>query len=317
MVISTNTSAIYKIQSILPKNISMAINRLDTQTAESISEIRLRSEGITTVTLAGQNCILSSYGLTKNVSDSLYISKEELEDFLFKLCKGSVYSHESTLNDFFVTSNGIRVGFGGSAGSGTNVGITEITSACIRLPRHIENCSDEIRKHIAENGFPDGKGILIISPPGLGKTTHLRDLAKSLSSFECSLEPKKAYRVCVIDERFEIFMPKIFDRCCIDFISGVDKIKGLETATRVLSPEIIICDEIASPLEAEKIIRHKNSGTVFIASLHGDAPKSVLEKDYIKAMFDEKVFGGIYSLQRQSNGVISGSFYFTENKDND
>ena len=52
-------------------------------------------------------------------------------------------------------------------------------------------------------------------------------------------------------------MNKLFDRCCVDFLKGIDKIKGMEIAGRVLSPEIIICDEIATPEEAEKITRQR------------------------------------------------------------
>ncbi|MBQ8759471.1 MAG: hypothetical protein IJZ20_07240, partial [Clostridia bacterium] len=175
----------------------------------------------------------------------------------------------------------------------------EISSINIRLARHIPGCSESLMKHIGEKGFEDGKGILIISKPGIGKTTLLRDLAVNLSS-----ENKYGLkRVCVIDERDEIHMENVFENCCVDFLSGMSKTKGIETACRLLSPEIIICDEISGSEEAQKIILQKNSGVIFIASYHADSTESALKKEYIKRMFDDGVFSHLFLLTRNSKKV--------------
>ena len=306
MIITSDTSSLFKIKSYLPANISNALSRLDKTTLDRISEIRLRKDGITSLTIDGKNQILTLCGITRDIRNGIKCTKSDIEDFIYRFCRGSIYTHENTLCDFYIVNDGIRVGLSGEAiyKNGALSGIGEVQSLCIRLPRHIEGCSEPLMNHIKENGFHDGRGILIISSPGIGKTTLLRDLAMKLScDRDCGF-----HRVCVIDERCEIYMDRIFSECCTDFLSGIGKIKGLEIACRVLSPEIIICDEISGPDEAEKITRQKNSGVTFIASYHAQNPYDAIRKDYINKMFKENVFSHLYCLERHKQDVI-GKLY--------
>ena len=313
MAITSDTSSIYKIKSLLPSSVSNALSRLDKAVLDRISEIRLRKDGITTLTIDGKNQILTLSGITHEIRNGIKCSSAEIEDFIYRFCKCSVYSHENTLSDFYIVNDGIRAGLAGEAiyQNGNLTGIGNVQSVCIRLPHHIENCSETLMNHIKRNGFYDGSGILVISSPGVGKTTLLRDLAIKLS---CDKE-FGFKRVCVIDERREIYMDKIFSECCIDFLSGMDKIKGLEISCRVLSPQIIICDEISGPEECEKITRQKNTGVTFIASLHSQNPHDAMKKDYIRKMFEEKVFSHIYLLERHGTKVTGSIFDYKDLSD--
>ena len=293
MTITKDNSPIQKIKSCLPSSVSGALSRLDKVTLDRISEIRLRADAITTITIEGQNKVLSVKGLTNNTESAIKCSKCDIEDFIYKFCKGSVYTHENTINECFIVNDAIRVGLG-FTGTKNN-----ISSVNIRLARHIPGCSRILMQHIRENGFIDGKGILIISRPGDGKTTLLRDIAVNLSS---SAE-NEMKRVCVIDERNEIYMENVFNNCCIDFLSGLDKCKGIETAARLLSPQIIICDEISGSEEAEKLTKQKNSGIVFIASFHADSFESAFRKSFIRKMFEEQVFSHMFLLSRNSSRI--------------
>ena len=296
MIITKDNSSIHKIRDCLPQDVASALSRLEKSTLDKISEIRLRADGITSITIDGNNHILSVKGLTYDTSNAIKCSRCNIEDFLYKFCKGSVYNHESTIMQSFIVRDGIRVGLGNTDSPASP------SSISIRIARHIPGCSETLMNHITENGFPDNKGILIISSPGTGKTTLLRDLAVNLSTSTYG----KMRRVCVIDERNEIFMEKVFENCCIDFISGLGKCEGIEKATRLLSPEVIICDEISGKEEAQKITLQKNSGVIFIASFHSDSKDSALQKDYIRKMFDEGVFSHIYLLKRMGS-KISGT----------
>ncbi len=307
MTITSDTSAIYNVTKHLPPRISGALSRLSKSALDKIEEIRLRSGGIVTLTISGESCLICESGITKNCSKPLTATREEIEDFIYKICKGSVYSYENSLSDFYITVSGIRIGISGEGHikNGELSGVGNIYGINIRLPRHIDGCAKEVMEHISTVGFPEGKGVLVASPPGHGKTTLLRDLAKSLSCCRQTEQNFEMKKVCVIDERSEIFMDKIFDFCNIDFLTGIDKVKSIEIASRVLSPQIIICDEIGSCEEAERIRRQKNSGTVFIASVHADSAQSIMKKDYLKRMFDEGVFGYTYLLNR-NKGTLSG-----------
>lgn len=296
MTLTADTSCLFRIKNYFPQNICVCLSKLDKNTLDKISEIRLRKNGITTVTIDGMNLYLSLSGITTDAASSLKTSEDDIEDFIYKFCKGSVYTHENTLSEFYIVNDGIRVGISGKAVySNTNrLTPSDIYSLNIRIPHHIRNCSQEVAQHISDNGFFDSKGILIASPPGVGKTTFLRDLAIKLS--DGSISPVR--RVCVIDERNEIFMNRVFDNCCTDLISGVEKVKAIEIAARVLSPEVIICDEISGPDEAEKITRQKNGGIIFIASVHSETYAETMRKEYIRSMFEKCVFSHLCLLKR-------------------
>ena len=72
--------------------------------------------------------------------------------------------------------------------------------------------------------------------------------------------------------------------------------------------------EIGSAEEADRIRLQKNSGTVFIASVHADSTEAIMKKEYLRKMFEEGVFGYTYLLNRKG-GVFSGTF--TEYGNND
>lgn len=315
MIITSDSNPIYRLKQYLPSSISHALSRLDKTVLDRISEIRLHSGGVVYVTVESKNYMLSNSGISKSAKPAIHISNEEIEDFIYKFCKGSVYSHEDTLSEFYLTGDSVRVGISGEAiyKNGKLQSVGRVSGVNIRIPRHIPGCSDALIKHIEYEGFPDGRGILIISPPGVGKTTVLRDLAQKLSCPLSDYPEHRARRVCVIDERREIYMDKVFSQCCIDFLSGVDKLKGLEIAARVLSPEIIICDEIASVSEAERITRQKNSGIIFIASMHADNYEDLMKKDYINAMFESGVFSTVFALKRIENRIETNIINYSKN----
>ena len=307
---NTNLSYIETLKKYMPGTLRATLSKLDSETLEKITEIHIHSSGIVSVCIYGKSTSLTSSGITSNFSESITISQEELDAFIFRACHGSVYTHEESLKEgYFTVLGGIRIGVCGhfNTKNGQISGISKIKGVNIRLPRHIDGASDLLFSHIEKDGFPNGKGILIASSPGVGKTTLLRDLAKKLSSSFYLNGNKFAKRVCVIDERSEIYMNGVFDNCCIDFLSDIPKAKGMEIATRVLSPEFIILDEIGTENEAKEIIKAHSGGVILIASAHSDSFSSLLERPHIKSLIDANVFGGVLCLERKREKVV-GTF---------
>ncbi len=300
----TKIQSIEKIKPYLPSSVRNLLNKQSQSALSSITELRLRAGGISTATINAQSCILGLSGFTKDTNHAIKITNEEIDSFIFKLCKGSVYSYEPTLKEGYITRFGIRVGLCGEySQNGDKSTFSKIHSVNIRLPHHIDGCSGELLKYVSEHGFPHGKGILIASAPGVGKTTLLRDITLKLSMGTVIENEFRIMKVSVIDERAEIYMPEVFSESTADFYTGISKAKGLELSTRVMSPQVIICDEIGTQKEGVEILHANSGGVVLIASVHADTLESIYAKPHIKTLIDEGVFGLVYILERSAEKV--------------
>ena len=122
--------------------------------------------------------------------------------------------------------------------------------------------------------------------PLSGKTTILRDICRILG---------KKHRISIIDERSEIAaayhgVPQNDIGEFSDVFNGYDKKNGIETAIRVMSPELVVCDEIGGKSDCEAILASVNSGVRFLASVHGREIEEILKREHIKKLIDYGVF---------------------------
>ena len=179
-----------RILSLLPPSLTLAIRAQATsrpRLLERLSEIRLRAGRTASLTVSGENLALG-----------VYLSEEELSALLAVLCHGSLYAYRETLSEGYLDlGDGVRCGVAGRAvrEGGRTVGVTDITSLVLRLPHTVRDAgavAEEVLRSLP------GRGLLIFSPPGVGKTTLLRDLTRQLCS------GRRTRQAAVIDERGEI-----------------------------------------------------------------------------------------------------------------
>ncbi len=223
----------------------------------------------------------------KNIRLSYVADKADMEYMTDKLCGGSLYAHRETLAEGYVTlGGGVRVGVCGRAVSegGSIIGIYDISSLNFRLP----NRGCFMCEHIVRLLREGRGGVLIYSPPGVGKTTLLRSVAAQLSSGVCPI------RVCIVDTRGELSV----SGGSADILVGYPKGKGIEIATRVMNPELIICDEIGDDREAEAILSAQNSGVPLLASAHGDSLSSLLRRGGLRRLHEGGVFAYYAGIKR-------------------
>lgn len=250
---------------------------------ESIREIRVRAEG--------QSSVLFSHERVRLISR---IGKEELFHTVEAICGGAVYAYRDTIAEGYLTmARGIRVGLSGRARyEGERlVGVSEIRSLVFRIPTGECEFGEELYSHYL-SGI--GRGMLIYSPPGVGKTTALRYLAKRISG------GKSLTRVALIDERGEL-SAEDFSGCEAEVLSGYKKSLGIEIATRTLSPDLIMVDEL-SAADAEAVMSVIRSGVPLVATSHGECPSDLMKRAALGELIEKGAFEVLVGISHTGEG---------------
>lgn len=221
-----------------------------------IAEIRLR---------AGRPAVsVDMNGAMKICSERL--SVDDIADYFAEVCRYSVHSYQDEIAEGFVTlDGGHRVGICGTAvrENGRITFLKDISGLNIRVAHAVRGCSNELLERVGECS------LLIAGKPLSGKTTVLRDLARQLG---------ERRRVTVIDSRGEIAaavhgLPSYDIGLNTDVLSGCGKSEGIMLALRSMSPEFIICDEIAHDEKAVEEALY--CGVKIIASVHAGSAAEI------------------------------------------
>ncbi len=223
-----------------------------------VYELRLRAEQPVTVNYGGVYRYLGNTGLTERKEAAIYPTAEEIEECVFRAGKCSIYAVEEQIRQGFITAeHGERIGLAGEyvMEKGQAIALRNFTSICIRMPHEILGCSERIYRSCMSESI---RCILIMSPPGLGKTTILRDIA-----YKMSTQTRKNILIC--DERGEISAGNVGASC--DILKFCDKTTAFEAGTRALRPDVIVTDEL-SEKDCAAVRRAMASGIKVVASAH-------------------------------------------------
>jgi len=266
----------------LPRSVLRCLENFE---QEKIDEIRIRKNGTCSITENG-----------KNIAIDASLSDFDFERIISEISGGSLYSYAETLKKGYLTLPcGARVGISGQAvtENGRVVGLNDITSFVFRIPRSVHGAGEYIVHLLKRYSF--SRGILIYSPPGMGKTTVLRDVCRILGGGEQPL------RVAVVDTRDEICRGEKFGT--VDVLRGFERAEGIEIAVRTLSPQIIVCDEIGSEADAEAILALRHCGVPLLASAHAASISDLLMRPFTKSLDSAGIFAGYVGLLRGEGGL--------------
>ncbi len=235
---------------LLPPAMEARARRLSVGEQSRCEEFRLRAGYPPTVLLDDRESAFSAD----------LVTPEDIRLVAERASQSSIHAQMEPLSRGFLSAgDGVRVGL---CGEGRGEGLGAFSSASIRIPRAVPGCADTIWHDVTRNGF---SSTLILSPPGGGKTTLLRELIRRLS--------RSGYRVAVADERGEIagcsggytgFDVGPFT----DVITGVPKAKAAGMLLRAMNPRVIAMDEITDPADSRALLEAVGCGVVLLATAH-------------------------------------------------
>ena len=279
---------IYQMLSFLPKNVQNALKHIN---LEYLYELRLRADKPIMVNYKGKYQYLSGFGVTERREKALKCTAFDIEDSVYRAGNFSVYSVEEQIKQGFITAKGgIRLGLAGEYvfDNGKPLTIRHFTSLCVRIPHEIYGCAQEIYDICMSDKVYN---LLIASPPGLGKTTILRDLGRIIGE-----KTRKNLLVC--DERGEISVGNMGESC--DIVKYADKATAFTAGIRALRPDIIITDEL-SEHDCISLKKAIEAGVQVIATAH------FYDISYIKPPFSE-IFEQFVLLDQEEIGKIKGIY---------
>ena len=269
----------------LDKTLDFALSKLSSNLRTSILSFleRYHYKAINEIRIH-KNASLMLIADSKNVVTDIFVSDDDIKSSFELMCDSSIYSHIDTIKQGYISVGmGIRAGICGRASieNGQICGIYDISSINLRIPQHIDNASYYLFSLLLKEDFK--KSVLLYSAPGVGKTTILRDLVYKLS------HTYPPIRHAIIDTKEEI-TPCISSEIRADTFISYPKGMAIELATKSMTPQLIICDEISSKDEANSILSSVNSGVKLIATAHASSFDELISKNILFGLFESKVF---------------------------
>lgn len=239
-------------------------------------EIRLRAGRCATVLSCGAEHDMGGRAVTAH--DILAV--------LEKATGASLHAVLNELREGYISYRGIRIGVCAAAviKNGEVSGFKNFTSLALRIPAVFRGDMDAAFSAVAASGFAS---TLLLSPPGGGKTTALRELVRRAS--------EAGARVGVVDERNELAsvdgMNAAFDMGrYTDVLTGVDKCTGAMMLLRGMNPRIIAMDEISRASDAAAVREITGCGVHIFATAHAENAAGLRKRALYRELLDEGIF---------------------------
>ena len=279
---------------LLPADLRELLQKMNLELT-GLQEIRLRAERPAVIIWRGKEYL--SQTMTHH---------RQLEETLAYLGNYSLYAYEEEIRQGFLSlPGGHRVGIAGRVvmENGTVRTITEISSLNLRFAHQILGCADEVVPFLWQDGTL--QSTLIVSPPGKGKTTMLRDCIRQISNGTLI---HQGMTVGLVDERSEIAgcsrgIPGNDVGIRTDVLDACPKARGLMMLIRTMAPDVVAADEIGSPEDLEALTYAMRCGCVLFATVHGSSFRELLEKPVLKDLVRAKLFSRYIFLK---NGELPG-----------
>ena len=286
----------------LPRPLLGALQNLN---LNRVYELRLRSGRPTVVNYGGTYRYLGRTGVVASAEQALTVSFADIEEIIAGASEYSVYSVTEQLRRGFVTgAAGERIGLAGVFVYEDEKSFTvkDVTSVNIRVPHEVIGCGEEIFRACLADRL---RSVLILSPPGCGKTTILRDLARLLG---CG----PIRNVLIHDERNEISAAdgdfSLDVGPFADVIRYSRKEDAFAAAVRALRPDVLITDELVSCEEIAAAAACVRGGVEVISSAHCRDADGLRASPVFSAAGAEHIFARYVVLAAHEIGKVAGIY---------
>ena len=233
------------------------------------------------------------------------ITGADIAEMLSYISEYSLYAYQEELRQGYITiEGGHRIGIAGEIAKDREgiAGIKYVSFMNIRVAHEKKGCAKEILPYLK-----NGNSIyntLLVSKPGAGKTTCLRDCIRSLSNGK---EGWDGMKICVLDERSEIAachlgIPQNDMGMRTDVLSGCEKSDGMILMLRSMSPQIIAVDELGGKKDFEAVEQAAYSGVHILGTVHADTVEELWEKPYLRQGIKKGIFERFILIRRSRSG---------------
>ena len=281
---------------LLPPRLRRSAEGLDRQSQMRVEELRLRAGRPMTV-------VLPERERTVPGAESV-IRPAELEQVLEIATQASAHTAlERVRSGFFTVRGGHRIGICGTGvvRDGIVCNLRELSSLAIRIARPAEGVASAVLEGLWSGG--NFQSTLLLSPPGGGKTTLLRDLIRAISDGE----GHPALRIGVADERGELAAmyrgePQFDIGCHTDVVDSCPKGAALLMLLRGMNPQVLAADEITAPEDGAALEMAANCGVALLCTAHGGSLEELRARPLYRRLLEAELFRRVVLIRREGPG---------------